>query len=303
MSAMDLVKAAVRTLYPWTRHRGYDVSNHDKGRHHHLYQKSEERTRHKRFAIVDLLQDILNEQEKAIERYCSGNQTRVCSKGPKGYTGPPGNQGAKGVTAAPGPKGDPGTTGLKGQKGDLGPRGQKGVKGQQGINGDPGIRGIKGIKGLPGPKGIQGPTGTKGHRGSKGDQGVHGQVGDRGPKGLKGDKGAQGPAGEAGVQGEKGTKGEPGPPGPSAYQLGPGCECLKRPKIIGPHRRVLKVPLGGHATFTCVAGGNPEPVIEWNGTSSRTVDIAHTVLTDYYEYICTASSAIGNDRKFVTLTK
>ncbi len=78
------------------------------------------------------------------------NPESVNIKGPKGDTGPQGEQG---------PKGDTGATGPQGEKGD------KGDQGIQGVKGDTGAEGPQGPKGDTGAEGPQGPKGEKGDDG------------------------------------------------------------------------------------------------------------------------------------------
>ena len=75
------------------------------------------------------------------------NPTAVNIMGPKGDTGPQGEQG---------PKGDTGPQGEQGPKGDTGPQGEQGPKG------DTGLQGEQGPKGDTGPQGEQGPKGEDG---------------------------------------------------------------------------------------------------------------------------------------------
>ncbi len=66
---------------------------------------------------------------------------------------------------------------IKGPKGDTGPQGEQGPRGPQGIKGDQGERGPQGFKG---DQGERGPQGLKGDRG---DVGPIGQTGPQGAKG------------------------------------------------------------------------------------------------------------------------
>lgn len=70
---------------------------------------------------------------------------------------------------------------IKGPKGDTGPQGEQGPRGPQGIKGEKGDIGPQGFKG---DQGDRGPQGLKGDRGNVGPQGA---TGPQGPKGDKGD--------------------------------------------------------------------------------------------------------------------
>lgn len=78
---------------------------------------------------------------------------------------------------------------LKGPKGDTGPKGEDGVKGPKG---DPFLYTDftpEQLEALRGPQGIQGPQGEKGVQGAKGDKGDTGDIGPQGPKGDTGESG------------------------------------------------------------------------------------------------------------------
>ncbi len=95
---------------------------------------------------------------------------------------------------------------IKGPKGDTGPQGEQGPRGPQGIKGEKGDLGPQGFKG---DQGERGPQGQKGDRGNVGPQGATGPQGPAGPRGLQGATGPQGPIGQTGPQGPKGDKGDP----------------------------------------------------------------------------------------------
>ena len=181
------------------------------------------------------------------------NPTAVNIMGPKGDTGPQGEQGPKGDTGPQGeqgPKGETGPQGEQGPKGDTGPQGEQGPKGEKGDKGEPGENGT-GVTILGSfeseeallaahPNGsigesylvggylyvwsetdnrwtnvgnIQGPKGDTGPQGEQGPKGDTGPQGEQGPKGDTGPQGEQGPKGDTGPQGEQGPKGDTGPQG------------------------------------------------------------------------------------------
>ena len=95
---------------------------------------------------------------------------------------------------------------IKGPKGDTGPQGEQGPRGPQGIKGE---RGEIGPQGFKGDQGNVGPRGPKGDRGDVGPIGKTGPQGEQGPRGIQGATGPQGPVGQTGPKGAKGDKGDP----------------------------------------------------------------------------------------------
>ncbi|MCL2847785.1 MAG: hypothetical protein FWE13_03435 [Firmicutes bacterium] len=165
-----------------------------------------------------------------------------CLRGPRGFTGAPGQQGPRGLQ---GPQGERGPCGCEGPEGPQGPIGLTGLQGPEGPQGQIGPIGESGLQGPPGENGQTPFIGENGNWwignidtgiSASGQEGPTGPQGPPGTNGSDGQVGPQGPAGDNGLtpyigsngnwwigdtdtgivaQGEQGPMGPIGPQGPA----------------------------------------------------------------------------------------
>lgn len=101
--------------------------------------------------------------------------------------------------------------------------------------------------------------------------------------------------------GDVGTPGHPGPKGDEG-------ESISAPEVIVSPTS-LSVTHNQTATFYCSAGGNPKPSVSWSKTSGtgqkdgqgNKLQIRSAGYNDSGSYVCTATSVLGQAKKFVKL--
>ena len=153
--------------------------------------------------------------------------------------------------------------------------------------------------GRPGPKGPPGDRGPKGKAGPVGPVGPKGMKGDQGQMGRQGAHGDQGKAGEKGEKGEGGLKGHKG-------------DSVSVPMVVTPPQSQTVVE-NGVATFTCKAIGNPLPDVKltrpnktmderYKKVGKGMLEITDVQYEDDGEVLCSAKSALGEDRRKAKLT-
>eukprot|EP00277_Geminigera_cryophila_P044913 CAMPEP_0173066302 /NCGR_PEP_ID=MMETSP1102-20130122/6127_1 /TAXON_ID=49646 /ORGANISM="Geminigera sp., Strain Caron Lab Isolate" /LENGTH=663 /DNA_ID=CAMNT_0013933727 /DNA_START=8 /DNA_END=1995 /DNA_ORIENTATION=+ len=164
----------------------------------------------------------------------------VKPRGPRGFTGSPGNIGLQGNVGEPGGRGAPGMKGHRGPDGRMGPRGRKGKTGMVGAMGEAGIMGAQGGIGVTGPIGFTGARGSRGLPGAAGAPGSNGADGIPGPVGTNSPDGEPGPPGASGEPGASGDAGKNGDRGPAGRKGESGANGL-----VGPDGGVGVAGLAG----------------------------------------------------------
>ncbi|XP_052236913.1 collagen alpha-2(VI) chain-like [Dreissena polymorpha] len=269
---------------------------------------------------VNFFDLILTQQRQVFEKYCHNpNDTCPVYPGPEGEKG---STGDKGPTGSTGVQGQKGTTGLRGDPGVQGLRGAQGDTGPPGLIGSNGTQGTAGDKGPDGSVGANGLGGSDGIKGMQGDQGIRGEIGSNGTSGIPGDplqaiNGTKGDPGDNGTKGATGDQGLPGPTGQSVNNLGNGCECFKKPSFLDKVTNVVRVAPGGNANFSCIADGNPTPMVTLTkvapGSGKRSTyqpngqtgfyAITNAGSSDFGDYMCTATNVYGSASKFFSVTQ